>query len=176
MHEILRPDLVDRSGHRQRFGLLAHQSLLWLDPQIQLQFPVDPVHPLVVPAQALHVAEVQEAQAEAPVSIRRCQSHQPIRDPGVLVRSLGLVPITGLTHLEGLAGVPDIRASAFDRCSGHLPTLRWPHHFFDSVSFNRSALSWASAYIFFRRRFSSSSYFIRATMDTSMPPNLLRHW
>lgn len=51
--------------------------------------------------------------------------------------------------------------------------LRWPHHFFDRAYFNRSALSYASAYIFFRRRFSSLSSFIRATMDTSMPPNLL---
>src|SRR5690606_212131 len=136
---------------------------------------IDAVHPLVVPAQALHVAQVKEAQAEAPVLVGRRQSDQPVRDPGVLVRSLGLVPIAGLTHLEGLAGVPDVRPSAFDRCSGHLPALRWPHHFFDRASFNRSALSWASAYIFFRRRFSSSSSFIRATMDTSMPPNLLRH-
>ncbi len=30
-------------------------------------------------------------------------------------------------------------------------------------------------YIFLRRRFSSSSSFMRAIMDVSMPPNLARH-
>src|SRR3546814_14456463 len=87
----------------------------------------------------------------------------------------GLVAVAGLADLEGLAGMPDAGASAFDRGSGHLPAQRWPHHFFESASLSRSALSWASAYIFFSRRFSSSSSFIRPTMDTSMPPNLLRH-
>jgi hypothetical protein len=36
-------------------------------------------------------------------------------------------------------------------------------------------LSFSSRYIFFRRRFSSSSYFIQAIMDTSMPPDFTRH-
>src|SRR5690606_13916169 len=175
VHEVHRPDLVDRIGHRQRLGLLAHQAFPWLDPQVQLQLPVDAVDPLVIPAKALDVAQVQEAQAEAPVAIRRGQSHQPIGDPGVIVRSLGSVPVTGLTDLEGPASVSDARAPAFDRCSGHLPALRWPHHFFDNASFNRSALSWASAYIFFRRRFSSCNSLSWDTIDASMPPNLLRH-
>src|SRR5690606_21607775 len=139
-----------------------HQALLRLDPQVQLQLPVDAVDPLVVPAKALDVTQVQEAQAEAPVAIRRGQPHQPIGDPGVLVGSFCLVPVTGLTELEGLTGMPNAGASAFHCCSGHLPALRWPYHFFESASFSRSALSWASAYIFFNRRFSSSSSFIRA--------------
>src|SRR5690606_3784078 len=167
--------LVDRVRHRQRLGLLPHQALLRLDPQVQLQLPVDAVDPLVVPAEALDVAQVQKAETKAPVAIRRGQPHQPIGDPGVLVRRLGLIGLVALTDLAGLAGVPDARPPVFNRGSGHLPALRWPCHFFVSASFNRSALSWASAYNFFSRRFSSSSSFIRATMDTSMPPNLLRH-
>src|SRR5690606_25200523 len=146
-----------------------------LDPQVQLQLPVDAVDPLVVPAKPLDVAQVQEAKAKPPVAIGRGQPHQPVRNPGVLLAGLRLVAVTGLADLERLAGMPDIGAPALDRSPGHLPALRWPHHFFESASFNRSALSWASAYIFFSRRFSSSSSFIRATMDTSMPPNLLRH-
>src|SRR3546814_17042078 len=55
--EVHRPDLVNRLRHHQRLGLLAHQALLRLDPQVQLQLPVDAVNPLVVPAQALDVAE-----------------------------------------------------------------------------------------------------------------------
>jgi len=38
-----------------------------------------------------------------------------------------------------------------------------------------SALRCASAYIFFSRRFSSSSSFIRATIETSLRPNFDRH-
>src|SRR3546814_4053250 len=87
----------------------------------------------------------------------------------------GLVAVAGLADVEGLAGMPDAGASAFDRGSGHLPAQRWPHHFFASASLSRSALSWASAYIFFSRRFSSSSPFIRPTMATFMPPNLQPH-
>src|SRR5690606_27793830 len=169
------PDLVDRFRHRQRLRLLAHQPLPRLDPQVQLPLPVDAVDPLVVPAKAFDVAQVQEAQAKSPIAIRRGQTHQPVGDPGVLFASLGLVAVARLADLEGLAGMPDAGAPAFDRSSGHLPAQRWPHHFFESASLSRSALSWASAYGFFSRRFSSSSSFIRPTMDTSMPPNLLRH-
>jgi Mn-containing catalase len=39
---------------------VAHQTLARLDAQIQLQFPVDPVNPFVVPAKPLHVAQIQE--------------------------------------------------------------------------------------------------------------------
>ncbi|EFF45744.1 ISxac2 transposase [Xanthomonas citri pv. aurantifolii str. ICPB 10535] len=169
------PDLVDGLGHRQRLGPLTHQPLLRLDPQVQLQLAVDPVDPLVIPAKALHVAQVQVAQAKAPVAMGGRQADQPVGDPGVLLAGLGLVAEAGLAHREGLAGVADVRAPARDCRLGHLASLRWPHHFFASASFSRSVLSCASAYIFLSRRFSSSSSFMRATMDTSMPPNLLRH-
>src|SRR5690606_15194800 len=142
---------------------------------VQLQLPVDAVDALVVPAEALHVAQVQEAQAKAPVAIRRGQAHQPVGDPGVFLACLGLVAVAGLADLEGLAGMPDARSPAFNCPSDDLPALRWPNHFFDRACLSRSVLSWASAYIFFSRRFSSSSSFIRPTMDTSMSPNWLRH-
>src|SRR5690606_1457454 len=109
----------------------------------------DAVDMLVVPAKALDVAQVQEAQAKAPVAIRRGQPHQPVGNPGVLLAGFRLVPVAGFTDLEGLAGMPNAGAPAFHYCSGHLPALRWPHHFFESASLSRSVLSWASAYIFF---------------------------
>src|SRR3546814_4019977 len=93
----------------------------------------------------------------------------------LLLARLGLVAVAGLADLEGLAGMPDAGASAFDRGSGHLPAQRWPHHFFESASLSRSALSWASAYIFFSRRFSSSSSFIRRSEEhTSELQSLMR--
>src|SRR5690606_11482367 len=129
--------------------------LLRFDPQIQLQLAVDTIDPLVVPAKAFDVAEVQETQAKAPVAIGCRQPHEPVCDPCVLLARLRLIAVAGLAHLERLAGMPDVRASAFHRRSGYLPALRWPHHFFDIASFSMSALSCASAYIFFSRRFSS---------------------
>jgi hypothetical protein len=41
MHEIHRPHLVQRPRHRQRLGLLAHHALLWPDPQVQFEVPID---------------------------------------------------------------------------------------------------------------------------------------
>jgi len=46
---------------------------------------------------------------------------------------------------------------------------------FVSASATISALSRSSAYIFFKRRFWSSSSFMRAIKDASMPPCLARH-
>ena len=41
----------------------------------------------------------------------------------------GLVAITGLADLEGLAGVPDVGSPTLKYLQGHLPALRWPHLF-----------------------------------------------
>jgi aminopeptidase C len=46
---------------------------------------------------------------------------------------------------------------------------------FSMASETISAFSFSSRYIFFSRRFSSSNYFMRNIIDTSMPPNLARH-
>lgn len=56
VHEIHGPNNIDGLGHMQGFWLLAHQAFTWLDTQIELQFPIDPVHTLVVPLEPLDVA------------------------------------------------------------------------------------------------------------------------
>ncbi len=66
-------------------------------------------------------------------------------------------------------------AAGLHRLSGHIATLIWPYHFSASASFRRSALICASAYILFRRWFSSCNYLSWDIIDTSIPPNLLRH-
>ena len=60
VYEVNRPHLVDAARHRLRLRLVAQQALARFDPQIQLQFPLDPIYPLVVPAKPLHVAQMQE--------------------------------------------------------------------------------------------------------------------
>lgn len=47
---------------KQHLGLLALSV-------IELQLPVNPVDPLVVPLQAPDVAQIQEAQTKAPIAV-----------------------------------------------------------------------------------------------------------
>ncbi len=175
MHEVNRPDLVDGRRNRQRLRHGANQTLPGLDAQVELQGAIDAVDAFVIPPEPLHVAQVQEAQAEAPVPVRRRQPNQPVGNHRVFVRARCPIAVAGLADVEGQAGVPDARSPVRYHRPGHLPALRWPHHFFASASLSSSALSWESAYIFFSRRFSSSSFFRRAIIKASMSPYLLRH-
>ena len=75
-----------------------------LDPQVQLQLAIDPVDALVIPFKTLHVAQIQEAQAEAPVALVVGQAHQPVGHQGVLGIELGAIAIAGLADVERLAG------------------------------------------------------------------------
>lgn len=100
MHEVHRPALIDRLGHRQCFGLLAHDPLSWLDAQIELELAIDPIHPLVIPAVALHVSQIQTAQAKAPVALVVGQADQVIGGLGILGRALRLVAVAGFADPE----------------------------------------------------------------------------
>lgn len=46
-----------------------HQALAGLDAQVQLRRPVTAIDTLVVPVEASEVAQVQEAQPNAPVAL-----------------------------------------------------------------------------------------------------------
>jgi len=48
VHEVHRLYLIDGLWHHQRLGLLVHQPLAGLDPQIELQDLVVAVHALMV--------------------------------------------------------------------------------------------------------------------------------
>jgi len=56
VHEIHRPCLVDRLRRRQRLRHFPDDALARFDAQIQLQIALDPIHALVLPSEALHVA------------------------------------------------------------------------------------------------------------------------
>lgn len=49
MHEVHRPGLFHRGRNRQRLRRFPSDAFLRLDPQVQLQFPVHPVDPPVIP-------------------------------------------------------------------------------------------------------------------------------
>src|SRR5471032_1317546 len=175
VHEVHLPDLIHRRGNSQRQWPFAHEALTRLDAQVQFECPVDPVDALVVPLKALHIAQIQEAQAEAPVALIGGQTDQPVCDDLVLGVKLGLVTEAGLADAKRQASQADRCAPLVDHTARHLTALRWRYHFFARASATISALRRSSAYIFFRRLFSSSSSFIRAMSEASMPPNLARH-
>src|SRR5690606_11505846 len=103
------------------------------------------------------------------------QTQQPVGDQGILAAQPGLVPVARLTDSEQPTSQPDTDRFLCDGLLRHLTAARRLHHFFSMASLSISALSRSSAYIFFRRRFSSSSSLSRVIMDASMPPNLDRH-
>ena len=68
----------------QRLGLLAHRSLLRFHAQLRLQHPANPLGALVIRDIAFNVAQVQKAQAEAPIALTRRQTKQQISNLAVL--------------------------------------------------------------------------------------------
>ena len=69
MHEVHRLGLVNLRRHGQRQRLFPHQPMAWLDTQVQFQLAIDPVDALLVPLKLLHIAQIQETQAEALVAL-----------------------------------------------------------------------------------------------------------
>ncbi|MNT52557.1 hypothetical protein D3C72_1895890 [compost metagenome] len=69
MHEVHRPYLVQVGRHGQWLGRLPNQPFARLDPQVQFEFAIDPVHTFMVPAEASNIAQIQEAQTKAPIAV-----------------------------------------------------------------------------------------------------------
>src|SRR5690554_6417011 len=175
VHEVHRPTVVDRFRHSQWLWLFTNQALLGLNAQVQLQLPVNPINPFVIPAKSFDVPQMQKAQAKAPVPLVMGQPDQPIRDLGILAAELCPIAIAGLADAEHPASQANTDLLLTDGFLRHLTATRRLYHFFSMASLRMSAFSRSSAYIFLSRRFSSSSSFNRAIMDASMPPNLARH-
>jgi len=173
VHEIHRPDLIDRTGHNQRLRSLVHDPLVRLNAQVQLQLPVDTVDLLVVPAEALDVVQAQEAPKpqsryaavnRTNQSASACSPRSPW--PGSDSRS------RSTRRCGRRAGCSCVRTQP---PIGLSPCVEMALPFFAIASFNRSALSCASTCIFFSHRFSSCSSLSWDISEASMPPNLLRH-
>jgi len=54
--------------HRQCVRLIPFQAFLGLYTQVQLQFAVNAINALMIPAKALHIPQIQKTQAKAPSS------------------------------------------------------------------------------------------------------------
>jgi hypothetical protein len=90
VHEVHRPALVNGHRHCQRQRLFAHQAMARLDPQVQLELAINLVDALLVPFEAFHVTQVQEAQTESPVAQVVRQPYQPVGNEIVFRIRLGL--------------------------------------------------------------------------------------
>lgn len=84
MHEIHRPALIDGFRHGQRLRPLPHDALFRLDPQVEFEFAVDAIHPLVIPLVALHITQVEKAQPKPPVALVVGQADQEISNFNIL--------------------------------------------------------------------------------------------
>src|SRR5690606_38850994 len=124
---------------------------------------------------ALYVAQMQVTQTKTPVLLVMREADQPVGNFNVLVAQFRLVAIASFADAEDPASQTDANPIFSNSFLRHLSTTRRLYHFFSMASLRMSAFSRASAYIFFRRRFSSSSSFRRAIMEASMPPNFARH-
>jgi len=76
------------------------------------------------------VAQIQVTQANAPVAVVVGQTQQPVGHFDVLCVEFALLTKARFADGTHLAGHPYAR-TALAHCSfGHLPSVRWPHHFF----------------------------------------------
>jgi hypothetical protein len=130
VHEVHRPAVTDRLWYRQRLRLLPHDAFVRFDSQVQLQLPIDPVHPLVIPAVAFHVAQIQEAQAKFPVALAVRKPNQVIDDLGIFRGQPWLVAMAGDADPEGQARLLDTDSARIYGLLRHLSLSRWLHHFF----------------------------------------------
>jgi hypothetical protein len=61
----------------------------------------------VIERQALNIAQIQEAQSKAPVTVVVRQPLQPILDQEIVIIPFGLVSVAELTDIENTAGHSD---------------------------------------------------------------------
>jgi hypothetical protein len=99
-HEIHRSGLIGSGRHDQRLRFIQFQPCLGLEPREQRQFTGGPADAFVLPTIALHVAQIEEAQAKALISLLGGQAFPPIRDRFTLVVGRGTLSIIRFTGLK----------------------------------------------------------------------------
>lgn len=108
--------------------------LVRLDRQIQLQFLINPICALLIPAIALHIAQIQITKTKAPIPAVLRQTNQPVCNQVILSFALALIPVADLTHPEGLTSQLHRYPALSYRLLGPLAALGWPQGFFANAS------------------------------------------
>lgn len=122
-HEIHGPDLIRRLWYRQRLGLFPLQPLAGYNPQVQRQFAVNPVDPLVVSATCRYI--------KSPGLLRFRQPKQQVGNLLGLPVQPGAIPMARLTDIDCPARQRDTDALHRHRFHGQLSVLSWPDHQWD---------------------------------------------
>ncbi len=87
--------------NREHVRLVPLDAPPWLDPQVQFRFAVNPANALAVPGMPADIAQIQEAQAKVPRSVRLGQAFEKIRDGLVLGTAPWAVAKADLADPEG---------------------------------------------------------------------------
>ena len=129
----------------------------------------------MVPFKPFSITQEVKAQAKAPTLMRGREALQPVLNFSIFIHQRWFIKITGGTNRKYITSHSNTHAIVHFGPASQLSSPSWLYHFFAIISLAISALSRSSAYIFLRRRFSSSSSFMRCISEASMPPNLARH-
>ena len=106
MHKVHRPGLVQQFWNRQGVRFVPYEACFGFDAQIELQFPINAVDPLVIPTETFHIAQKQKTEANAPIALIVGQSDQPVGDPYILRRQFPLTAKASIADLENTTGKP----------------------------------------------------------------------
>src|SRR6185503_8674812 len=141
--------------------------------QMQCHRPVHSADAFVVPRLPL-VSQIIGHLVTAPTRLLLCQLAE-LLDNGFIGGFLCLVAIGTTTDLDRATRLSFAQPKFRDRIAGQLTSLCYLESFFSMMSFSTSCSRLRFAYICFRRRFSSSSSFIRFTSLILIPPYLAFH-
>ena len=101
MHKVQRPRSVDDIKHSQSRRRLAFKPPLRLNAQVQRQFAEDPVDSLMVPAKALYISKIKEAQFKIPCFLFLRQRLESLRNDRILMRQFRLISVAALAYGKG---------------------------------------------------------------------------
>src|SRR5215208_4000906 len=129
---------------------------------------------LVVPGMSL-VSQIICHLATTPARLFVSQLLQLFCDRFIFFSSLGRVTICTTAHLHRATSLSFTQPEFLDCITNQLTSFPYLESFFSIISFRTSCSRLRFAYICFRRRFSSSSSFIRFTSLMLIPPYLAFH-
>src|SRR5215208_113173 len=140
---------------------------------MQCHGSVHSADPLVVPDVSL-VSQIVSHLATAPARLPICQLAQFLEN-GLIGDFLWLVAIGTATYLHRATRLAFTQPELLNGITGQLTSFPYLESFFSIISFSTSCSRLRFAYICFKRRFSSSSSFIRFTSLMLIPPYLAFH-
>lgn len=111
----------------QRLWFLADKAFLWLDVHIQFELLINP---LVIPAKAFHIAQVQKTQTKAPITVVLSQPNQPVGNLSIFIAEIAFIGKAGFTEAKHPTGHLNTDALAHNRFLRRLGDRPFLSYFF----------------------------------------------